>query len=112
MIGYVLSAGRKKTSLKRRNKEGVTMKEKVRVYSTPGCPFCKMTKEFLSQKGVEFTDYDVTKDRDALQEMRKITGGARSVPVIAVCNEVMIGFDPGRLEQALNCLKQSSEIPE
>ena len=87
------------------------MSEKVRIYSTPGCPFCKMTKEFLSQKGVEFTDYDVTKNREALEEMRKITGGARSVPVIAVCNEVMIGFDPGRLEQALNCLKQSSEIP-
>ena len=88
------------------------MSKKVRVYSTPGCPYCKMTKEFLSQKGVEFTDYDVTKDRDALEEMRKISGGARSVPIIAVCNDVMIGFDPGRLEQALNCLKQSSEIQE
>ena len=39
------------------------MGEKVRVYSTPVCPFCKMTKEFISQKGVEFTDYDVSKDR-------------------------------------------------
>ena len=100
--------------LKKTRQEGgcITMSKKVRVYSTPGCPFCKMTKEFLSQKGVEFTNYDVTKDRDALEEMKKISGGARSVPVIAVCNEVMIGFDPGRLEQALNCLKQSSEIPE
>ncbi len=87
------------------------MGEKVKIYSTPACPFCKMAKEFLSQKGIEFIDYDVTKDREALEEMRKITGGARSVPVIAVCNEVMVGFDHGRLEQALNCLRQSSEIP-
>lgn len=87
------------------------MAEKVKIYSTPTCPFCKMTKEFLSQKGIEFIDYDVTKDREALDEMRRITGGARSVPVIAVCNEVMVGFDRSRLEQALNCLRQSSEIP-
>jgi glutaredoxin 3 len=71
-----------------------------------------MTKEFLEQKGVDFIAYDVTKDREALEQMRKISGGARSVPVIHVCNEVMIGFDSNRLEQALTCLRQSSEIPE
>ena len=86
------------------------MSEMVRIYSTPTCPFCKMAKEFLSKKGVEFTDYDVTKDREALKEMRKISGGALRAPVISVCNEVMVGFDRGRLEQALSCLKQSSKI--
>lgn len=69
-----------------------------------------MAKEFLSQKGVEYTAYDVSKDRDALKEMMEISGGARSVPVISVCNEVMVGFDRDRLEQSLTCLKQSSEI--
>ncbi len=69
-----------------------------------------MAKEFLSKKGIEYTDYDVTKDRDALKEMMEISGGARSVPVISVCNEVMVGFDRDRLEQSLTCLKQSSEI--
>ena len=69
-----------------------------------------MAKEFLSQKGVDYVAYDVTKDRDALKEMMEISGGARSVPVISICNEVMLGFDSNRVEQALNCLKQSSEI--
>ncbi|MBE9582182.1 MAG: glutaredoxin family protein, partial [Proteobacteria bacterium] len=59
---------------------------------------------------VAFTAYDVTKDKEALAEMRKITGGALRVPVIAVCNEVMVGFDQARLEQSLTCLSQSSEI--
>ena len=68
-----------------------------------------MAKEFLSQKGYEFTDYDVTKDRAALDEMVKISG-ARSVPVIAACNEVMVGFDRTRLEQMLSCIKQRTEI--
>ncbi len=68
-----------------------------------------MAKEFLSQKGFKFTEYDVTKDRAALDEMVRISG-ARSVPVIAACNEVMVGFDRSRLEEMLNCIKQRSEI--
>jgi len=68
-----------------------------------------MAKEFLSQKGYKFADYDVTKDRAALDEMVKISG-ARSVPVIAACNEVMVGFDRNRLEQMLSCIKQRTEV--
>ncbi|MDH4220746.1 MAG: glutaredoxin family protein [Candidatus Aminicenantes bacterium] len=68
-----------------------------------------MAKEFLSQKGYKFTEYDVTKDRAALDEMVKISG-ARSVPVIAACNDVMVGFDKTRLEQMLSCIKQRSEV--
>ena len=83
--------------------------EEIKVYSTPTWPYCKMTKEFLSQKGYIFTEYDVTKDRAALDEMVKISG-ARSVPVIAACNEVMVGFDKTRLEQMLSCIKQRTEI--
>jgi len=68
-----------------------------------------MAKEFLSKKGFKFTEYDVTKDRAALDEMVKISG-ARSVPVISACNEVMVGFEPNRLEQMLSCIKQRTEV--
>ena len=68
-----------------------------------------MAKEFLSQKGYAFTEYDVTKDRAALDEMVKMSG-ARSVPVIAACKEVMVGFDRTRLEQMLSCIKQRTEV--
>ena len=69
-----------------------------------------MAKEFLSQREVEYTVYDVTKDKTALEEMRKISGGALRVPVISVCNDVMVGFDRDRVELALRCLDQSTEI--
>jgi glutaredoxin 3 len=68
-----------------------------------------MAKEFLSQKGYTFTEYDVTRDRAALDEMVKISG-SRSVPVIAACNEVMVGFDRTRLEQMVSCVKQRTEV--
>jgi hypothetical protein len=59
---------------------------------------------------VPYKAFDVTKDKAALEEMRRISGGALRVPVIAVCNEVMVGFDAGRLESALACLDHSSTI--
>jgi glutaredoxin len=68
-----------------------------------------MAKEFLSQKGYTFIEVDVTKDRAALDEMVKLSG-ARSVPVITACNEVMVGFDRTRLEQMLGCIKQRTEV--
>jgi len=68
-----------------------------------------MAKEFLSQKGYKFTEVDVTKDRAGLDEMVKISG-ARSVPVITACSEVMVGFDRNRLEQMLGCVKQRTTV--
>jgi glutaredoxin len=62
-------------------------------------------KEFLSQKGIAFTDHDVTTDRAALEEMRKITQGGLSVPVIHIGNEIIVGFDEERIKKALG-LKQ------
>ncbi len=51
----------------------------------------------------------MAQDREALQKMVEISG-AKSVPVITACGEHMIGFDPGRLEQMLNCLEQRSDL--
>jgi glutaredoxin-like YruB-family protein len=74
---------------------------KVTVFSTPTCPFCKKTKEFLTQKGIEYTDHDVTSDNEALEEMRRLTEGGLSVPVIKIGDEVIVGFDKGRIEELL-----------
>jgi glutaredoxin len=64
-----------------------------------------MAKEYLSQQGVPYKDFDVTRDREAFNEMVKISG-ARSVPVIAASGEVIIGFDKGRLDDILARLKE------
>lgn len=68
-----------------------------------------MAKEYLSQKGVPYTDYDVSSDPKALEEMVKISG-ARSVPVITACGEVTVGFDKSRIDQMLSCITHRSEV--
>ena len=78
------------------------MAKTVKIYSSPTCPYCRKTKEFLTEKGVAFDDYDVTADQDALEEMKKISGSARSIPVISVDDIVMVGFDQSHLEEVLD----------
>lgn len=60
-----------------------------------------MVKEFLSQRGVIFKEYDVSQDRTAAQEMMKRTK-QMAVPVTVIDGETIIGFDRTRLEQALS----------
>lgn len=80
------------------------MGTKVKVFSTPSCNYCRQAKEFLEEKGVAFESFDVSADKEALQEMKRLTGGARSVPVIAVGDQVLVGFDRKDLEKALESL--------
>ena len=60
-----------------------------------------MVKEFLSQRGAVFKEYDVSRDRAAAQELITKTGQT-AVPVITINGETIIGFDRARLEQVLS----------
>lgn len=77
------------------------MEKKIRIFTTPGCNYCAQAKEYLSAKGLDFDAIDVTASPEAMKEMRAVSGGARSVPVIVVGREVIIGFDQGALDRAL-----------
>jgi len=81
------------------------MDKKVKIYTTPRCGYCQQAKEFLTERGIDYEAFDVSADRAALDEMKKISGGSRSVPVISVCGTVLVGFDRAQLEEALKCIE-------
>ncbi len=85
--------------------------QEIKIYTTPTCAYCKMAKEYMKEKGVDFKEYNVAQDREALNEMVQLTG-LRSVPVITCGRDVMVGFDPNRLDQMINCARQQSSVPE
>jgi len=80
------------------------MAGRIKIYSTPGCGLCDQAKKYLSGKGVDFDMVDVTRDSEALLEMKKLAGGVRAAPVISVCDKVLLGFNKKELEEAANCL--------
>ena len=73
---------------------------KVTVYSTPTCVYCSLAKQFLKEKGVAFTEYDVSADESKAEEMME-RSGQLGVPVIDVDGRIIVGFDRGALEHAL-----------
>lgn len=73
---------------------------KVKVYSTPTCPYCVMAKNFLRQKKVEFEDIDVSMNREAAIEMIE-KSGQMGVPVLDINGNIIIGFDRNAIEAAL-----------
>jgi len=56
-------------------------------------------KEFLSQRGIEFTERNVAEDESALSELEQL--GVMTTPVTVIDGEVVVGFDRERLNALL-----------
>lgn len=77
----------------------------VIVYSTTTCPYCKMLKDYLSEKSIAYTEKMVDTDEAAREEMMAVSGGFLGVPFTVVMKdgskETIIGFDKGRINSLL-----------
>ena len=73
----------------------------VEIYSTPTCHFCHLAKDWFTEKGIKYVDFDVSTDIEKRKEVMEMTG-QMGVPVIKIGNDVIIGFNQGKLEELLN----------
>ncbi|MBU0597291.1 glutathione S-transferase N-terminal domain-containing protein [Patescibacteria group bacterium] len=72
----------------------------VIIYTTPTCGFCKHAKAYFEEKGIEFSEIDVARDREKAKEMVE-KSGQMGVPVIEINGKMLIGFDPAAIDSAL-----------
>ncbi|HAX68898.1 MAG TPA: NrdH-redoxin [Anaerolineae bacterium] len=73
---------------------------KVLIFSTPSCSFCTMAKKYFREKGVKFTDIDVSRDQSAARDMVR-RSGQMGVPVIDIGGKIIVGFDRPRINALL-----------
>jgi len=73
---------------------------KVIIYSTKTCPFCIAAKEFFKKNKIKYKNYDVNTNKKAAEEMIK-KSGQQGVPVIFVDEEMVLGFNEGKLTELL-----------
>lgn len=73
---------------------------KVIIYSTPNCPLCLMAKNYFKDKNIPFEEVDVSVDQKKAEEMIKLSGQL-NVPVIAIDDKVITGFDEEEIEEII-----------
>ena len=76
------------------------MEGKIKVYSTPTCPYCKMVKSYLKDKGVDYEDIDVASNVEAAAEMMD-KSGQMGVPQILIGDKMIVGFDTESIDKEL-----------
>ncbi|MBI2444469.1 MAG: glutaredoxin family protein [Candidatus Magasanikbacteria bacterium] len=72
----------------------------VTVYSTPTCPWCHKTKQYLTAKNIPFTDINVAADQQKAQEMIA-KSGQMGVPVIEIDGNIVVGYDQAKINKLL-----------
>ncbi|MEM7825334.1 MAG: Uxx-star family glutaredoxin-like (seleno)protein [Candidatus Aenigmatarchaeota archaeon] len=80
-------------------KDRIAMK-KVKIYTTPTCPYCEMAKTFFRENNIDFEETDVSSDREAAIEMIEKSGQI-GVPVIEINDKIIVGFDVNAIKKAL-----------
>ena len=77
---------------------------KVTMYTTPYCVYCKMAKVFFEQNKVDYEEKDVALDIKARENMIQ-RSGQMGVPVFEVGGKIVIGFDRPRLAELIGIKK-------
>ena len=76
------------------------MDKKVKIYSTPTCPYCIRAKQFLKDNNIAFEDVDVSSNQQAAAEMSQ-KSGQMGVPVLDIGGDIIVGFDREGIQRAL-----------
>ncbi len=73
---------------------------RVLIFTTPTCAFCNMAKKYFRQRGVRFTEVDVSRDAAAARDMVR-RSGQQGVPVIDIGGKIVVGFDRPKIDRLL-----------
>lgn len=71
---------------------------KIRLFTVPDCGACAAVRCWLRARGLPFEELSVADNFGNLRRLRRLTD-ARQVPVCAVGDRVVVGYDPEALEQ-------------
>jgi glutaredoxin len=87
---------------------------RVLFYTQPGCLSCELLRMLLEAKEIAFEEHDISTDFEARQAMT--AHGSGETPTLVIFSgelqEVIIGFDPVRLDRILDPAPSSNSVTE
>ena len=70
------------------------------IFTQPDSLPCEAVKLFLKDRGARFEERNVLRDQKAVCELKE-RYNSRSTPTVVIGEEVVIGFDPERIDELL-----------
>ena len=58
------------------------MSQRVTMYTTPWCGFCRRLKSQLAREGIEVAEVDIERDPVAADYVMSVNGGNQTVPTV------------------------------
>jgi len=83
-----------------KKKGNVNYSNKVEIYTTSWCRYCKNAIAFLRSNRVDYKQYDIEKDPKAAEKMKAL-GGRGGVPFAIINEKKIYGFSTKSYKQAL-----------
>jgi glutaredoxin len=81
-------------SFERKNKADILL------YTTSWCPCCRKARDYLRSKGIDFTEYDIEKDKDAAIHKRQLDN-REGAPFAIINSRFFRWFSASAYERAL-----------
>lgn len=74
--------------------------EKIKIYTTPICAYCKAAKDYFKSKNLQYEEVALVGNQKAQQLILSKTGNI-AVPVIEIGGRFIIGFNRLEIDKAL-----------
>lgn len=71
----------------------------VVLYATDWCGYCRLTRKFLADKGIAYTEFDIEKSDEGRKQYRELDG--RGIPLMSVNGTIIRGYDSEGIRAAL-----------
>ena len=88
---------------------------KIILFTQPACLSCELMKVYLEARELAFSERDITSDPAARQEMVDEHDSLTTPTMVVISGEtveVIVGFDPERLDELLAAAESSESAPD
>jgi glutaredoxin len=73
----------------------------VVMYCTSWCPDCRIARQWFKDRGIAYTEVNITDVPGASEQLRKWTGGSLTTPTFDINGEIIVEFDVKHLKELL-----------
>ena len=91
------------------------MTRRIILFTQPGCLSCELMRIYLEAKEVTAEERNISTDMEARREMMEDHDSTETPTLVFVSDdvyEVVVGFDPARLDQLLDAAPSSDSVNE